>query len=68
MVEGVVPELAEILNQFALDDAVQFREEPPPVLEIDIVWLGGLAEPTEAVKVRLDGLAVNDGGSDDAEL
>ena len=68
MVDGVVPELAEIVNQVAFDDAVQFRAEPPPVLEIESVWLGGLAAPTEAVKVRLDGLALNDGGSDDVEL
>ena len=68
MVEGVVPELAEIVSQPALEDAVQLRAEPPPVLEIEIVWLGGFAPPTEAVKVRLDGLAFNEGGSEDAEL
>ena len=68
MVEGVVPELAEIVSQLALVNAVQLRAEPPPALEMEIVWLGGLAAPTEAVKARLEGLAFSEGGSDDAEL
>ena len=68
MFEGVVPEVGEIVSQLALEDAVQLRDEPPPVLESEMVWLGGLAAPTEAEKVRVEGVAFNEGGSDDAEL
>ena len=68
MVEGVVPELAEIVSQLAFEVAVQLRAEPPPVLEMEIVWLGGLAAPTEAVNVKLAGEAFNEGGRDDCVL
>jgi hypothetical protein len=68
IVEGALPEPAEMVNQLALEEAVQFMDDPPPVFVIDIVWLEGLVPPTEAAKLKLEGLTLSDGGSDPREL